>query len=135
MATSAQTGVSANAIMPVAVVLNQVKDWLDSAWTSARQFHPQVFPTTLPARVLIKPNLCDIVAWENGVTTDPSWLHALVPQLRAIRPDVQLFNLVRAIRGQAPLIVDRNDGMAAVDVVCRVYGSVGAPSRQSVAVS
>ena len=90
MVASAQTGVPSNAMLPVAVVLNQVKDRLDSAWTSARQLHPQIFPTILPARVLIKPNLCDIVAWENGVTTDPAWLRALVPQLRAIRPDVRI---------------------------------------------
>lgn len=44
-----------------------------------------------------------------------------------------------AVRGvpevRPTLIVDGNDGMAAVDVVCRAYGSVGAPSWQSVAVS
>jgi predicted dehydrogenase len=47
----------------------------------------------------------------------------------------QLYNFVQAIRGQASLIVDGNEGMAAVDVVCRAYGSVRAPSLQSVAVS
>jgi uncharacterized protein (DUF362 family) len=90
MATSAQTGVPSIAMLPVAVVLNQAKDRLDSAWTSAGKLYPQIFPTTLPAGVLRKPNLCDMVAWENGVTTDPSWLHALVPHLRALRPEVRI---------------------------------------------
>lgn len=90
MATSTRSGVPANAVLPVAVVLNNIKDGLDSAWETARALHPQIFPAKLPARVLVKPNLCDIVAWETGVTTDPSWLHALVPQLRALRPDVRI---------------------------------------------
>jgi len=47
----------------------------------------------------------------------------------------QLYNFAQAIRGQAPLVVDGNEGKAAVDVVCRAYGSVAAPPLQSVAVS
>jgi predicted dehydrogenase len=35
----------------------------------------------------------------------------------------QLLNLVRAIRGQEPLLVDGMAGMAAVDVVCRAYSA------------
>jgi uncharacterized protein (DUF362 family) len=40
--------------------------------------------------VVIKPNLCDIAAWETGVTTDPSWLPVLAAELRSIRPDVEI---------------------------------------------
>jgi predicted dehydrogenase len=47
----------------------------------------------------------------------------------------QLYNLVQAIRGQAPLLVNGAEGMAAVDVVCRAYRTVGAPSLQQVSVS
>lgn len=35
----------------------------------------------------------------------------------------QLFNLVRAIRGQESILVDGNAGAAAVDVVCRAYAA------------
>jgi uncharacterized protein (DUF362 family) len=90
MATNARAGVQQSEVSPVVVVINNVKNGLETAWTDACALHPQIFPAVLPARVLIKPNLCDIVAWENGVTTDPSWLHALVPQLRALRPDVRI---------------------------------------------
>jgi uncharacterized protein (DUF362 family) len=51
---------------------------------------PGILPETLPARVVIKPNLCDIVCWDTGVTTDPRWLGVLATQLRLIRPDVQI---------------------------------------------
>src|SRR5271157_2578324 len=47
-------------------------------------------PATLPRKVVIKPNLCDLVSWEAGVTTDPAWLPLLAAELRAIRPDVQI---------------------------------------------
>ena len=47
----------------------------------------------------------------------------------------QLYNFAQAVRGQAPLIVDGNEGMAAVEVVRRAYGTVSAPSLQSVGVS
>jgi len=56
----------------------------------AKALSPHIFPQSLPARVLIKPNLCDIVAWENGVTTDPAWLRILASELRSIRPDVKI---------------------------------------------
>jgi uncharacterized protein (DUF362 family) len=55
-----------------------------------RAVAPALWPTSLPAKVVIKPNLCDIVSWESGVTTDPSWLPALAAELRAIRPDVRI---------------------------------------------
>lgn len=51
---------------------------------------PGLLPTLLPAKVVIKPNLCDIVSWEAGVTTDPAWLPLLAVELRAIRPDVRI---------------------------------------------
>jgi uncharacterized protein (DUF362 family) len=61
-----------------------------AVWREAKALSPHIFPESLPARVLIKPNLCDIVAWENGVTTDPAWLQVLASELRSIRPDVQI---------------------------------------------
>jgi uncharacterized protein (DUF362 family) len=61
-----------------------------AVWREAKALNPDIFPQSLPARVVIKPNLCDIVAWENGVTTDPAWLQILACELRAIRPDVQI---------------------------------------------
>jgi uncharacterized protein (DUF362 family) len=55
-----------------------------------RSAAPTLLPSSLPAKVVIKPNLCDIVSWEAGVTTDPAWLPVLAAELRAIRPDVHL---------------------------------------------
>jgi uncharacterized protein (DUF362 family) len=55
-----------------------------------RSVSPSLLPASLPRKVVIKPNLCDIVSWEAGVTTDPSWLPVLAAELRAIRPDVQI---------------------------------------------
>jgi uncharacterized protein (DUF362 family) len=55
-----------------------------------RSVAPSLLPTSLPAKVVIKPNLCDVVSWEAGVTTDPGWLPVLATELRAIRPDVQI---------------------------------------------
>ncbi len=51
---------------------------------------PSLLPASLPRKVVIKPNLCDLVSWEAGVTTDPAWLPLLAAELRAIRPDVQI---------------------------------------------
>jgi uncharacterized protein (DUF362 family) len=51
---------------------------------------PSLLPASLPPKVVIKPNLCDIVSWEAGVTTDPTWLPVLAAELRAIRPDVRI---------------------------------------------
>jgi uncharacterized protein (DUF362 family) len=49
-----------------------------------------LWPSSLPAKVVIKPNLCDVVSWEAGVTTNPAWLPALAAELRAVRSDVQI---------------------------------------------
>jgi uncharacterized protein (DUF362 family) len=56
-----------------------------------RQTLASFLPPTLPPKVLIKPNLCDIVSWETGVTTDPAWVGILADALRAIRPDVDIY--------------------------------------------
>jgi uncharacterized protein (DUF362 family) len=58
--------------------------------TRLRSASPQLLPVSLPSKVVIKPNLCDMVSWEAGVTTDPSWLPVLAAELRAIRPDVHI---------------------------------------------
>ena len=55
-----------------------------------RSVSPSLLPASLPSKVVIKPNLCDVVSWEAGVTTDPSWLPVLAAEIRAIRPDVQI---------------------------------------------
>jgi uncharacterized protein (DUF362 family) len=55
-----------------------------------RTVAPSLLPVTLPRKVVIKPNLCDLVSWEAGVTTDPAWLPLLATELRRIRPDVQI---------------------------------------------
>lgn len=49
-----------------------------------------LLPESLPARIVIKPNLCDNVSWEMGVTTDPAWIPLLARVLRQRRPDVQI---------------------------------------------
>ena len=90
MRASASVEVPSNDYLPAVVALNNVNSGLMTVWSDARTLYPQIFPIDLPARVLIKPNLCDIVAWEAGVTTDPSWLRAVVPELRALRPDVRI---------------------------------------------
>lgn len=59
-------------------------------FTRLRSVSPSLLPDSLPPKVLIKPNLCDLVSWEAGVTTDPAWLPVLAHELRAIRPDVQI---------------------------------------------
>jgi uncharacterized protein (DUF362 family) len=58
--------------------------------TRLRSVSPSLLPASLPRKVVIKPNLCDVVSWEAGVTTDPSWLPVLAAELRGIRPDVQI---------------------------------------------
>jgi uncharacterized protein (DUF362 family) len=58
--------------------------------TRLRSVAPRLLPASLPPKVVIKPNLCDVVSWEAGVTTDPSWLPVLAAELRGIRPDVQI---------------------------------------------
>jgi uncharacterized protein (DUF362 family) len=63
---------------------------LASGFHLALQQLPGLLPQTLPRQVVIKPNLCDIMPWETGVTTDPRWIGVLVAELRAIRPDVEI---------------------------------------------
>ena len=58
--------------------------------TRLRSVSPSLMPASLPRTVVIKPNLCDVVSWEAGVTTDPAWLPVLAAELRAVRPDVQI---------------------------------------------
>jgi len=90
MTSSAPIAVHASEPKPGVVVLNNIDRGVNEAWAAARKLHAEIFPAALPRRVLIKPNLCDIVAWETGVTTDPAWLRALAPELRALRPDVRI---------------------------------------------
>jgi uncharacterized protein (DUF362 family) len=63
---------------------------LDGVLKRLSSVAPLLLPTFLPRKVVIKPNLCDVVSWEAGVTTDPSWLPVLAAQLRDVRPDVQI---------------------------------------------
>ncbi len=65
-------------------------DDIIAGWRSALQLMPELVPHSLPRQVVIKPNLCDITAWETGVTTDPRWLGLLARELQSIRPDVQI---------------------------------------------
>jgi uncharacterized protein (DUF362 family) len=58
--------------------------------TRLRVVAPSLLPASLPRKVVIKPNLCDLVSWEAGVTTDPAWLPLLAAELRAIRSDVHI---------------------------------------------
>ena len=53
----------------------------------ALQQLPGLLPQSLPRQVVIKPNLCDILPWETGVTTDPRWIGILASELRSIRPE------------------------------------------------
>ncbi|MGH9714559.1 MAG: DUF362 domain-containing protein [Candidatus Acidiferrales bacterium] len=75
---------------PKVAVVRTDNDDLAMALEMARQQIPELFPASLPHQVVIKPNLCDITAWESGVTTDPRWLKVLTRALRSIRPDVQV---------------------------------------------
>jgi uncharacterized protein (DUF362 family) len=63
---------------------------LAAGFRRALQQLPGLLPKTLPRQVVIKPNLCDILPWETGVTTDPRWVGILAAELRAIRPDVAI---------------------------------------------
>ena len=75
---------------PQVAVVSAAGNLSAAVYREAKALNPNIFPHSLPARVLIKPNLCDLVAWENGVTTDPAWLAILASELRSIRPDVQI---------------------------------------------
>jgi uncharacterized protein (DUF362 family) len=74
----------------VSVVRVEDHGELQSGFRLALQQLPGLLPKALPRQVVIKPNLCDIAAWETGVTTDPRWLGILATELRAIRPDVEI---------------------------------------------
>jgi uncharacterized protein (DUF362 family) len=63
---------------------------LAAGFRRALQQLPGLLPKTLPRQVVIKPNLCDILPWETGVTTDPRWIGILAAELRAIRSDVAI---------------------------------------------
>jgi len=63
---------------------------LDGILQKLRSASPSPLPVSLPQTVVIKPNLCDIVSWEAGVTTDPAWLAVLAEELRTIRSDVRI---------------------------------------------
>jgi uncharacterized protein (DUF362 family) len=77
---------------PAAVILDCADHSdLTGALNRLRQSSPSLLPTSLPRKVIIKPNLCDIVSWEAGVTTDPAWLGVLADMLHAIRPEVEIF--------------------------------------------
>lgn len=75
-----------------ALTIFRCDDYSDLAGvlTRLQSLMPSLLPASLPRKVVIKPNLCDVVSWEAGVTTDPSWLPVLAAELRAIRPDVRI---------------------------------------------
>lgn len=88
--TSIDAHASGGKQAPLAIVRCEVHENLAEAFTRLRSVAPLLLPTSLPSKVVIKPNLCDAFSWEGGVTTDPSWLPVLAAELRAIRPDVQI---------------------------------------------
>ena len=81
---------TANSRPRVSAVRIESHDELARGFHVAVQQLPELLPKTLPAQVVIKPNLCDITAWETGVTTDPRWMGIISRELRAIRPDVKI---------------------------------------------
>lgn len=80
------------AASPAAVIVVPAEDHddLEGAFQRAVQTLPGLLPSRLPDQVLIKPNLCDIVSWDHGVTTDPRWVGVLSKALRHIREDVRI---------------------------------------------
>jgi uncharacterized protein (DUF362 family) len=90
MTSTISPELSSKELSPAVIAVNNVEADLAAAWSEARGLNSRVFPTKLPLRVLIKPNLCDIVSWETGATSDPAWLKVIVDELRAIRQDVQI---------------------------------------------
>jgi uncharacterized protein (DUF362 family) len=74
----------------VSAVRIENHDALADGFRAALRQAPGLLPRTLPKQALIKPNLCDITAWETGVTTDPRWISVLAGELRAIRPDIEI---------------------------------------------
>jgi uncharacterized protein (DUF362 family) len=85
------------AMTKVSAVRIENHDALAEGFRAALRQAPGLLPDVLPKQALIKPNLCDITAWETGVTTDPRWLGVLTGALRAIRPDIE----IRAIESDA----------------------------------
>jgi uncharacterized protein (DUF362 family) len=84
-------GKSSEASFPtLAIVPCENHEDLAGVLSRLRAATPSLLPASLPRKVVIKPNLCDLVSWEAGVTTDPAWLPLLAGELRAIRPDVQI---------------------------------------------
>jgi uncharacterized protein (DUF362 family) len=81
---------SENKAPSVAILSCSHRQPLTEAMLPLRETLLSFLPCTLPRKVLIKPNLCDIVSWESGVTTDPAWLGVLAGALRSIRPDVEI---------------------------------------------
>ena len=79
-----------NQTYKVSAVRIEDHDDLATGFRCALRQLPGLLPRALPQQVIIKPNLCDIAAWETGVTTDPRWIGVLAGELRAIRPDVKL---------------------------------------------
>jgi uncharacterized protein (DUF362 family) len=82
---------SSSSKAPVTAVLHSdSRAGLEGIVSRLRAAAPALWPSSLPSKVVVKPNLCDIVPWEAGVTTDPAWLAALAAELRAVRSDVQI---------------------------------------------
>jgi uncharacterized protein (DUF362 family) len=77
-------------VTKVVAVRIENHDELTRGFREALQPMPDLLPRSLPAQVVIKPNLCDIAAWDTGVTTDPRWVGVLARELRAVRPDVRI---------------------------------------------
>lgn len=75
---------------PRVAAIREEHDDLARALKNAREMLPGLLPRELPRQVVIKPNLCDIAAWETGVTSDPRWVAALAAELRSIRRDVRI---------------------------------------------
>jgi uncharacterized protein (DUF362 family) len=65
-------------------------DELARGFQAALELLPELLPAALPRLVVIKPNLCDIAAWETGVTTDPRWIPVLASAVRSKRPDAEI---------------------------------------------
>ena len=74
----------------VSAVRVEEHDELARGFAQALRQVPDLLPEMLPKQIVIKLNLCDITAWETGVTTDPRWLGVLAQELRAVRRDVQI---------------------------------------------
>jgi uncharacterized protein (DUF362 family) len=79
-----------NAMRKVSAVRVEKHDDLARGFGAALRQVEGLAPASLPQQVVIKPNLCDITAWETGVTTDPRWIGVLAREFRAVRPDVRI---------------------------------------------